>query len=741
MYAAPAVQPEPSWVRKLELPQSTAAPLPDAGGTEWLLRDSQTRESSITERYSRRALRITSTSGVQNWREIQIDFDPSWQRLVLHHVRVHRGDATIDALRSDEVRIIQREADLAQRIYDGRMTALLFLHDLRPGDVIDYAWSINGSNPVLGGRFVDWAALGSDAATGLIHWRLLHPVARAIRTSVFDSSARLEESRRADGLVEKRIELTAVEPLEFEEQMPAWLDSWPRVQSTEFSTWAEVAQWADELFGRALAEGDHELLDDLAIQLAASSESPESRATAAIRFVQDEIRYLGIEAGSNSHQPHAPELVLSRRFGDCKDKALLLVELLHRLGLEAHVALVDSTGGRELARQLPSPFLFDHAIVAIRHGDQMVWVDATVSDTGGSLATMAPPALDQALLVDGSTQGLTGIDVRPEGSVRIAERWNLSGERALFAVESLYTGAEADEIRSMLSATSLADLARRYREYYAQADPDIEADGPPVIEDSRDENVIVVRENYRLSRFWTEARERELWAHGIAPAIVVPSSTRRTHPLALTGRSRLEHEIEIVGGRNISFPPRQMTIENAAFRLQSRAWRERDRVRFRCVWEPLTDVVSPAEIPRYASAVRQAEEALSLTISRSDFPLLASAALFPRLPAFLAGGAAVACGALGLVGLVVGRKRRSPGAGVARVRRVSEVGDLPVATHCGVNGIPVSGSGRTVGSDASGAPLVRLAVVCPECLRSRPVVVVVAGESVGENLQPTSSVQ
>jgi transglutaminase-like putative cysteine protease len=46
----------------------------------------------------------------------------------------------------------------------------------------------------------------------------------------------------------------------------------------------------------------------------------ERRALAAIRFVQDESRYLGIEVEEGTLRPDAPDAVLRRRFGDCKDK-------------------------------------------------------------------------------------------------------------------------------------------------------------------------------------------------------------------------------------------------------------------------------------------------------------------------------------------------------------------------------------------------------------------------------------
>ena len=48
----------------------------------------------------------------------------------------------------------------------------------------------------------------------------------------------------------------------------------------------------------------------------------------AVNFVQNEIRYMGIETGKYSHKANSPEKVFKQRYGDCKDKSLLLASIL-----------------------------------------------------------------------------------------------------------------------------------------------------------------------------------------------------------------------------------------------------------------------------------------------------------------------------------------------------------------------------------------------------------------------------
>ena len=59
------------------------------------------------------------------------------------------------SFRPSNVRVIQPEAGLDEQIYSGQLTAVVFLRDLRPGDTLDYAYSLEGPNPILAGAYDD----------------------------------------------------------------------------------------------------------------------------------------------------------------------------------------------------------------------------------------------------------------------------------------------------------------------------------------------------------------------------------------------------------------------------------------------------------------------------------------------------------------------------------------------------------------------------------------------------------
>src|SRR6185436_19406443 len=122
-----------------------------------------------------------------------------------------------------------------------------------------------------------------------------------------------------------------------EDDVPSWYDDFPWVQLCECATWKDVATWAMPLYPT-----NSILPPPLSEKLAEWRAIPnlEERLRAALQFVQDEIRYLGFENGTQSHRPAEPATVFERRFGDCKDKAYLFCAICRDLGFDASPALV-----------------------------------------------------------------------------------------------------------------------------------------------------------------------------------------------------------------------------------------------------------------------------------------------------------------------------------------------------------------------------------------------------------------
>src|SRR3546814_1284715 len=88
-------------------------------------------------------------------------------------------------------------------------------------------------------------------------------------------------------------------------------------------SWADLSRTIAPLYATAGTIRDSGALAAEVDRIAAATSDPKARADAALRLVQNEIRYLyrGMENGN--YVPQAPEATWSLRYGDCKAKTLL----------------------------------------------------------------------------------------------------------------------------------------------------------------------------------------------------------------------------------------------------------------------------------------------------------------------------------------------------------------------------------------------------------------------------------
>ncbi len=83
--------------------------------------------------------------------------------------------------------------------------------------------------------------------------------------------------------------------------------------------------------------------------------------------------------GESGYTPARPQEVLERKYGDCKDKSILLISLLHSLNIEAKPMLLITSDEGVVRPDFPS-WEFNHMIVKVTGTDaKNYWLDPTVN--------------------------------------------------------------------------------------------------------------------------------------------------------------------------------------------------------------------------------------------------------------------------------------------------------------------------------------------------------------------------
>lgn len=169
-------------------------------------------------------------------------------------------------------------------------------------------------------------------------------------------------------------------------------------ESTPTADWASLARWMNDLYQKSSERGEK-----FNAQAATVKAAPD--AFQAAGHAARSVRYFGIELGWGGWIPRAPEVTLARKFGDCKDKALLMSDLLRASGSDAVPVLISSPSHVFVDPDLPTMFRFNHAIVGVPWAGKAVEPSMVVVDSPG----IGPLRLFDATLPDDSVQDLSPI--------------------------------------------------------------------------------------------------------------------------------------------------------------------------------------------------------------------------------------------------------------------------------------------------------------------------------------------
>lgn len=605
----------PAWVDRIERGEADHSRLDQIfDGAYYLLSDSQVRlDARQRTTFRRLASMATNEAGVSALANVEISFDPSFQTLELHSIDLVRKGRVIPKLETATVRVLQRETELERRIYDGSKTVSVFLEDVRVGDVVDYAYSIRGRNPVFGERDFGSFSLQFTVPVARIHARLLVPAGKEL--SVVSRNTALEANvTRLNDFSEYEWDSRDVPGLNVETDAPGWYDPYPLVQWSEFAEWSAVRQWAEPLYAIPDRIGPT-LLAEIE-RIGKAEATSEDRLLAALRFVQSEIRYLGVEIGPNSHEPNPPDLVLERRFGDCKDKTLLLLTMLDRLGINAQPALVNTRIRRALAEQQPSPGQFDHVIVRAELDGQPIWLDPTRSTQNADLDHLVQADFDLALVIGPESRAPVSMEPEraPKSTRKVHVTFNArSGlqEPVEFTAVTTVEGERAESTRYLLATTSFEELQKSYLNYYAASFPGLSIVKPMQVQDDERNNRIVLTESYSIPNFseWSESGKRhtaEIPVPDVDELLRGPGSPIRNAPLLLSHPLDVTVTTETVLPSEWTIKPSTTRVDDPAFTFERSIKSGGDRFTITDRFTSLADEVAAADTQRYVGNLGRA---------------------------------------------------------------------------------------------------------------------------------------
>jgi len=138
----------------------------------------------------------------------------------------------------------------------------------------------------------------------------------------------------------------------------------------------DLYAWNNSL-NKQIIESDLSDVYKIAENLSKNLKSEDEKARAIFKWVQKNINYVAFEYGMGGLIPRDAAQVCNKRYGDCKDMANLLYEMLNHVGIDAHHTWIGSRSKPYTHGEIPTGKVYDHMITVAFINGKTIFLDAT----------------------------------------------------------------------------------------------------------------------------------------------------------------------------------------------------------------------------------------------------------------------------------------------------------------------------------------------------------------------------
>jgi len=260
-----------------------------------------------------------------------------------------------------KARVIKRDGSISSLWKDDG--SYLYFSNLEKNDIIDYTLEVNESSESWhNGNTLKWYFALESVYN--LHSKISILVPDDINISFYTQG---DISKKTDMFADENFKIHT-----FETHNKYLHDAEPFMSSTKnftpllsYSTnlsWREFSFWQISFIKQQTSSSDK--IEQKVKSLVPLSHSKIETIETLRNFVTRDIRYLFNDKGLNKVKPDHTFKTLQNKSGDCKDKVLLLKQMLSIAGIDSFYSLVKSKQKGKLIIDVPS-MQFDHAVLFI----------------------------------------------------------------------------------------------------------------------------------------------------------------------------------------------------------------------------------------------------------------------------------------------------------------------------------------------------------------------------------------
>jgi hypothetical protein len=429
--------------------------------------------TGLTAQFDQIAFQPLTDDAALEAREYSFGYDSARQVLQVRRARVLHADGSS----SEATDIGQANTDDPSiAMYSSQRAVLVHFPRIVPGDIVEVAWRTDslGGDEALREAFGETFALQHAEATLSADWVLRHPTSRTVHVKTTGPGAPTVTEETKGDRREVHVHASDLPAIALEPMGPPLDEVAPRVIASGFANWESIGTWyrrfvahdlvADDALRRrakSLGEGAHDVVD---------------KVRAVYDWVVQSTRYVALEFGVHGYEPYPTWEVQQRGWGDCKDKASLIVVLLRELGVDAELVLLRTNPHGRRYDGIATHTIFDHAIAYVPALDlfldgtaenmgmrELPWMDRgavalRVTPEGGRFVTLPETSPDETFQrteskVIADTRG--GIELHWSSNVEgaLAHDW-----RVRYGAEGTRKGRLEDDLASVFTGLRITSV-------------------------------------------------------------------------------------------------------------------------------------------------------------------------------------------------------------------------------------------------------------------------------------------
>jgi cellulose synthase operon protein C len=570
-------------------------------------------ENGLSSQYKQVVFQPLTDAAAANARQYGFVYEADSQVVQLRGAKVYRGNGRID----EAIEWGEGPADDPSiSMYTSGRAFYVQFPRLEAGDVVELRYRVDDvtQRNEFNDYFGEIVQLQGSDATANAEYVVVMPKARPL---YYDTNL----PKLAPVVTESgnqrihRFFAELVPGLDPEPAMPPGAEVLGFVHVSTYKSWDDLGRW---YWGLVKDQFDiDEETRKLAHKIADGKKTEREKVAAVYDWVIKNTRYVALEFGIYGYKPRRCVQTVTRGWGDCKDKATVIVTLLKELGIPSTMVVLRTQMKGGLKSKIASFAPFDHAIAYVPSLD--LYLDGTAEYTGieelprgdlGALALLvnegkpklvnvpSPPpdknfverevharvqkSGESRLTLDYRAAGYTAAELRRQYHAESARRerinHDIGGELPGFVIAP---GAQG------LTTSNLDDAAEPVRIH-------LEGTAPTFARREGSQLSMAVTNSFRLTPAYASLSQRKQDVWLLSPAELRDSFV-----------------VELPPGAKIVSQPETTKLEGPFGWVTINAEKQGDRVSFKTRVGFRVQRVTPAEYPAFKAFCEAADRALS----------------------------------------------------------------------------------------------------------------------------------